>query len=583
MRERSPARPWRRRASRFALPPPVVLLVAALALTLTARAEEDSSDVPAAPSGLTATMTYDAVSLSWDDPGNDSITGYQVLRWQRGVHQRGDFQVHVADTGSAANSYVDTAVEADASYVYRIQARNSNGLSERSSFFNADLPADPDPEQADLLERGQRSVLRADEMLVSNTAETTSGSHTLAHPDMMGSSFTTGAVTEGYAISSVTVEWNSVPSDLNVDHVRVRIAVADSTNIHNDVYTFNNPASIVAGANTFASDGNLTLAAGTDYCIYVRAAGGAVGDISITTSASATLATGWTVTKGRTSGTRASSTNHPSDTLKFAITGSARTTAEPATQTASFGVGESFVDEGAVARILVELSQNAGSALSIGVIAIPLGDASLIDYTLGDNGATSISSTEKSGSLSVTAENDALYEGREAIRLEFRDLPDGVSAGHIDSTVLFINDDDDPYSTTLVSNESRLTTSASVSVWQSTAHGNRFRVGDSDAPFTITSVRLNIEGFNTSLPHEVTLREGGRGATPAPRWRPSSIQAAGSRVGTPTPLPPAPSSNPTPPTRSWFRAAGLQAAASSRSGRHRTWARIWAAGTAGTS
>ena len=40
---------------------------------------------------------------------------------------------------------MDTLVEAGTSYVYRVKARNSVGLSERSSFFDAVLPAAPDP------------------------------------------------------------------------------------------------------------------------------------------------------------------------------------------------------------------------------------------------------------------------------------------------------------------------------------------------------------------------------------------------------------------------------------------------------
>ena len=97
------------------------------------------------PTGLTGTFTHESVSLSWDDPRDPSITGYQILRRERGVHEVGDFQIHVDDTSSAATSYVDTAVEAEASYVYRVKARNSSGLSKRSRFFRADLPAAPDP------------------------------------------------------------------------------------------------------------------------------------------------------------------------------------------------------------------------------------------------------------------------------------------------------------------------------------------------------------------------------------------------------------------------------------------------------
>ena len=101
-------------------------------------ANAQSGDVPAKPTGLTGTVAQESGSLTWDDPGDDSITGCQILRRQHGVHKQGDLQVHVEDADSAATTYTDTDVEAEAHYVYPIKARNASGLSERSSFFSAD-------------------------------------------------------------------------------------------------------------------------------------------------------------------------------------------------------------------------------------------------------------------------------------------------------------------------------------------------------------------------------------------------------------------------------------------------------------
>ena len=97
------------------------------------------------PQGLTGTVAHNVVSLTWDDPDDASITGYQILRRDRDVHAAGDFQVHVDDTGSAAASYVDRDVEAETRYVYRIKARNAEVLSARSKNFNANTPPAPDP------------------------------------------------------------------------------------------------------------------------------------------------------------------------------------------------------------------------------------------------------------------------------------------------------------------------------------------------------------------------------------------------------------------------------------------------------
>ena len=101
---------------------------------------------PAAPTGLKAAAAHDSVTLTWIAPAGSTVTGYQILRWQRGVHEQGDFQVHVDDTGNTDTTYTDTDVEAEARYVYRVKARNGDLLSPRSSFANAELPAPPDPD-----------------------------------------------------------------------------------------------------------------------------------------------------------------------------------------------------------------------------------------------------------------------------------------------------------------------------------------------------------------------------------------------------------------------------------------------------
>ena len=102
-----------------------------------------AAPVPDKPTGLFATESHGQVVLTWDDPGDDSITGYVILRRVRVNNTGGDFSVLVADTGSAATTYTDDTVAASTTYTYRIKAINEHGTSERSRWFHIDIPAAP--------------------------------------------------------------------------------------------------------------------------------------------------------------------------------------------------------------------------------------------------------------------------------------------------------------------------------------------------------------------------------------------------------------------------------------------------------
>ena len=124
-------------------------------------------DIPAAPerpdkpTGLYATATHDTVTLTWDHPGDDSITGYVILRRVRVNDTGGEFSELVADTGTAATTYTDETVSASTTYTYRIKAINEHGVSERSRWFHIDTSAAPEPETdpADLAPSGLTAVL----------------------------------------------------------------------------------------------------------------------------------------------------------------------------------------------------------------------------------------------------------------------------------------------------------------------------------------------------------------------------------------------------------------------------------------
>ena len=110
------------------------------------RADTPAVPVPDEPTGLSAAVSHDAVTLAWDDPRDDSITGYVILRRDREIHPLGTFVTIAGDTGSADTTYTDDTVEPDKEYVYRIKAINEHGeVSEMSDRVRGFTPAAPAP------------------------------------------------------------------------------------------------------------------------------------------------------------------------------------------------------------------------------------------------------------------------------------------------------------------------------------------------------------------------------------------------------------------------------------------------------
>lgn len=113
-------------------------------------ANAETRGVPEKPTGLSvSSATHDSITISWDDPQDDSITGYQVLRRSRDGDSYGDgqgswdFVAIEDDTGTASAQYNDDSVTSETRYVYRVKARNSVGLGERSSYANAETTSAP--------------------------------------------------------------------------------------------------------------------------------------------------------------------------------------------------------------------------------------------------------------------------------------------------------------------------------------------------------------------------------------------------------------------------------------------------------
>ena len=94
--------------------------------------EEQAAEPPARPTGLASAAASDLVLLSWADPGDDSVTGYRILRRQGIADEAEDFLTLAEDTGTAETSYADDTVENGRVYVYRVLAIGPGGVSEPS-------------------------------------------------------------------------------------------------------------------------------------------------------------------------------------------------------------------------------------------------------------------------------------------------------------------------------------------------------------------------------------------------------------------------------------------------------------------
>ena len=103
-----------------------------------AVATASPAEPPPKPTNLTAVVNDDgSVTLNWDAPDDDSVTGYQVLR-RRPSEGENDLLVHVEDTGSTATTHTGTGVTAGIRHVYRVKAINEAGLSQRSNYVRVE-------------------------------------------------------------------------------------------------------------------------------------------------------------------------------------------------------------------------------------------------------------------------------------------------------------------------------------------------------------------------------------------------------------------------------------------------------------
>ncbi len=262
---------------------------------------------PERPTGLSVTVDPQGALLSWDEPSDSTITGYEILRRDRNNDAPGTFHTIVEDTEVADTQYSDATIAAGGSYVYRVKALNDAGASQRSSFARVDVAADwvlvqptvPEVEPEVVLEPlltpveltpkvsdvvtvrdNEDSLLRSmaqtvDQTLVKNTGQTTDSAapSLTSTQSRLAQAFTTGSNADGYTLGSIVVEFHTIADASTAsDQLQGELWSESSGNPDSRLCTLSDPSSFSSsGEHEFAATNTCpTLTANTTYFIVLR-------------------------------------------------------------------------------------------------------------------------------------------------------------------------------------------------------------------------------------------------------------------------------------------------------------------------
>ena len=222
--------------------------------------------LPAAPSFINTAITEGQVLLSWSNPSDDSITGYQILRGPKA-----DSLVIIEDdTGSSSTSYTDETPPTGQTHTYGVKARNASGLSPAGT-ATATVPAAEEEEVLITARHGSTG-----NTLVSNLGQTTIsiravvGTHVnFVHERAM--SFTTGNNPYGYHLTNSQLYLRiSAPSSDPIPGVSIR---NDNEGVPGQtvLYTMTTTSAIAGQFRliTFTTTDDFTLQPNTKYWLYV--------------------------------------------------------------------------------------------------------------------------------------------------------------------------------------------------------------------------------------------------------------------------------------------------------------------------
>ena len=195
---------------------------------------------PAAPQDLAATAGDSTIALSWTDPSDDSITGYDYRTKTSSAATWGAWQAITGATDTTTRATI-SGLTNGTTYNVQIRARNAGGASEPSNTASATPAPKVSPQVS--ISRGAGSVTEGQNI----TFRLTRTGSTAAGLTVTVSVTETGNMISGTPATSVSIAANTATGSLTVGTVNDSVdelnSVITATVVDGDAYDLGSPSS----------------------------------------------------------------------------------------------------------------------------------------------------------------------------------------------------------------------------------------------------------------------------------------------------------------------------------------------------
>ena len=323
--------------------------------------QTENDDPPAAPTGLTvARVGHSVLTLTWNDPQDERITGYRVLRGAS-VDSLSTIE---ENTGGVGTEYADDTVAPETTYHYAVIALSAVGDGAQSDAVSATTTAAPKPKKQPTPESARQSTTPTDAQTVTTFISNTGQTSGRPVSSVRATAFTTGTGT--YTLSSVGI---FIPSAV-VGTPAVKI-YGDTGGFPGTLLaTMTNPGTFeIPAVNSFTAPANTTLSASTTYWVVTSNSAATNGQgfwvsLNRNRTPDSGAAAGWSIGASRSKADIAATSWRPSSShTRFEIRGTTDTT--PPTLTSATVTGGGKHIELQFSENIPLLNQPPGSAFTV--------------------------------------------------------------------------------------------------------------------------------------------------------------------------------------------------------------------------